>query len=783
MTTQTLYQKTLNEQMTPAEFLWHVRRDPQYNSIVTNTMSYEDTVNCLKSKGYIWDSKKEENSIKPFDLIGTIRSLNEGTIKKQKLKGGKGDKLTPDQVNYYEFKKGWKHELEHTDDIDKAKEIALDHLAEDPMYYTRLEMIEVKAKKKERSDLPIDISKKKADVKDAKNQMSPVEKKKVSSNVSDSGKQEKARSKNAGVKKMKGGSGEMKSIKEASSDLEKGEMEDELEKIKIKPRGTEQEKGKFQITSIADGSVKSINIPYEMYKTLVSKGQYTNITAIDDDAKKIVQQYEQDKKSGALDRDPEKERNIEKERRISSVASKLSKDGTYEIKSKTGDKISTVSLSDEEAEKRISNPEKYGLEYIKKSSSSMPMFSKEGDALPYFVHDSKTKELLKFDTEASAKELKAKDSSRYRVIPAQEIKKENVFKIETERGRESVRMDMQGINVNPKKYVAYFTTPEANARVSDPEKYGLVDIKRVTDSFFKRAPKEDRPEKTSTETAPYLVVNIKTGAIASTHQTGKEAKESAKSKNDSIGSENYKAVSNLEAKAKKYIQESSTAYEILEAYIRQKVRKYIAENIEGRYVGYAGPMVVKKKLEDYLKRYNPDWESDPSQEQRAVGSEYEDVIAKLVQELNGDVPGLGTKIYKKYSDKPLDGAKANQVQLPANISYDPTKLVSRGGRIAEDEIISKQEKEKKKDKDEAGMGIGDRTIVYKSTVEKDKTVPGPKKELLSKIQDFKDKMQKENPEVSKNELQQKLQTEFGTEIDSLYSKGAASPVVNYIINP
>lgn len=772
MTTQTLYQKTLNEQMTPAEFLWHVRRDPQYNSIVTNTMSYEDTVNCLKSKGYIWDSKKEENSIKPFDLIGTIRSLNEGTTKKQKLKGGKGDKLTPDQVNYYEFKKGWKHELEHTDDIDKAKEIALDHLAEDPMYYTRLEMIEVKAKKKERADLPIDISKKKADLKDAKNQMSPVEKKKESSNVSDSGKQEKARSKTAGVKKMKGGSGEMKSIKEASSDLEKGDIKVKTpEEINaIKSRFSEQKKGQFEITSIADGSVKNININYELYKTLVSKGQYTNITPIDDAAKDIVKRYEQDKKSGLLDIDLEKQKNIEKERKLVSVASKLSKDGTYEIKQKTGDKVSTVKLSDEEAEKRISNPEKYGLEYIKKSSSSMPMFSKEGDALPYFVHDSKTKELLKFDTEASAKELKAKDPSRYRVIPAQEIKKENVFKIETERGRESVRMDMQGININPKKYVAYFTTPEADARVSDPEKYGLVDIKRVTDSFFKRAPKEDRPEKTSTETAPYLVVNIKTGAIASTHQTGKEAKESAKSKNDSIGSENYKAVSNLEAKAKKYIQESSTAYEILEAYIRQKVRKYIAENIEGRYVGYAGPMVVKKKLEDYLKRYSPDWESDPSQEQRAVGSEYEDVIAKLVQELNGDVPGLGTKIYKKYSDKPLDGAKANQVQLPSNISYDPTKLVSRGGRIAEDEIISKQEKEKKKDKDEAGMGIGDRVGVLRDKVEKDNR--------LDTVKQFIDSVEEKNM-TKKHNIVKDNQGEY---IKKLYP-GNVDAVINILINP
>lgn len=38
--------------------------------------------------------------------------------------------------------KGLKVEMEHTDDIDKAKEIAMDHLAEDPNYYTKLRRIE-----------------------------------------------------------------------------------------------------------------------------------------------------------------------------------------------------------------------------------------------------------------------------------------------------------------------------------------------------------------------------------------------------------------------------------------------------------------------------------------------------------------------------------------------------------------------------------------------------------------------------------------------------------------
>jgi hypothetical protein len=38
--------------------------------------------------------------------------------------------------------KGLKVEMEHSDDITVAKEIAMDHLAEDPNYYTKLKRIE-----------------------------------------------------------------------------------------------------------------------------------------------------------------------------------------------------------------------------------------------------------------------------------------------------------------------------------------------------------------------------------------------------------------------------------------------------------------------------------------------------------------------------------------------------------------------------------------------------------------------------------------------------------------
>ena len=82
-------------------------------------------------------------------------------MSEEKLKGGRADNKTFEElVNKYKTKgkdikivekelknqlnKGIKVEMEHTDDRKKAKEIALDHLFEDPKYYDKLKKIEYK---------------------------------------------------------------------------------------------------------------------------------------------------------------------------------------------------------------------------------------------------------------------------------------------------------------------------------------------------------------------------------------------------------------------------------------------------------------------------------------------------------------------------------------------------------------------------------------------------------------------------------------------------------------
>lgn len=76
---------------------------------------------------------------------------------KNTIKGGKADKMTAKDIAdkfdvsvnkiKTQIKKGVKVEKEHTDDNEKAKEIAMDHVTEFPDYYDRLHKMEKEAEK------------------------------------------------------------------------------------------------------------------------------------------------------------------------------------------------------------------------------------------------------------------------------------------------------------------------------------------------------------------------------------------------------------------------------------------------------------------------------------------------------------------------------------------------------------------------------------------------------------------------------------------------------------
>ena len=64
-----------------------------------------------------------------------IRKFKEFT---HELNGGKGDKTSLNKLDAKELKVGKYVEMEHTSDKIVATEIAVDHLTEDPHYYSKL---------------------------------------------------------------------------------------------------------------------------------------------------------------------------------------------------------------------------------------------------------------------------------------------------------------------------------------------------------------------------------------------------------------------------------------------------------------------------------------------------------------------------------------------------------------------------------------------------------------------------------------------------------------------
>ena len=84
-------------------------------------------------------SFKEQNELKGG--VADKKSLLDLAKKHSKSKDSKKIIQTLDSLKK-ELEKGMKVELEHTKDKSKAKEIAMDHLSEDPKYYQKLNKIE-----------------------------------------------------------------------------------------------------------------------------------------------------------------------------------------------------------------------------------------------------------------------------------------------------------------------------------------------------------------------------------------------------------------------------------------------------------------------------------------------------------------------------------------------------------------------------------------------------------------------------------------------------------------
>lgn len=141
--------------------------------MINETLGSELKGSNIKSKtmDYVLSDVGKGNITNPSDAIMSTNMMTKDlgedkiskiTTKKEFLKGGLSDNKTlediakkHDKKGYYHIKdmvsflkkeltKGVKVEMEHTKDKSKAKEIAMDHLWENPKYYSKLKTIETK---------------------------------------------------------------------------------------------------------------------------------------------------------------------------------------------------------------------------------------------------------------------------------------------------------------------------------------------------------------------------------------------------------------------------------------------------------------------------------------------------------------------------------------------------------------------------------------------------------------------------------------------------------------
>lgn len=93
---------------------------------------------ALDSYGSSAEAEAARRQIAALGVPARVRPAKRELSFVQLLPGGKGDRLRPRDVNVRELVLGLLTEHEHTRSSKLALEIALDHLAEDRRYYTKL---------------------------------------------------------------------------------------------------------------------------------------------------------------------------------------------------------------------------------------------------------------------------------------------------------------------------------------------------------------------------------------------------------------------------------------------------------------------------------------------------------------------------------------------------------------------------------------------------------------------------------------------------------------------
>lgn len=132
----------------------------------------------------------------------------------------------------------------------------------------------------------------------------------------------------------------------------------------------------------------------------------------------------------------------------------------------------------------------------------------------------------------------------------------------------------------------------------------------------------------------------------------------------------------------------------LEAYIRKRIREAIKEAEVSQYWGYQGKDVKKKRLEEYLKRYDWGFQDSENPYIHSQGSAKHAIVSKLAHELQAmGVDAIA--IFNSYAPDGYQVSDINQLDYASDSPlgsqltqpYNPDSLTARGGRVAEDDNV------------------------------------------------------------------------------------------------
>lgn len=125
----------------------------------------------------------------------------------------------------------------------------------------------------------------------------------------------------------------------------------------------------------------------------------------------------------------------------------------------------------------------------------------------------------------------------------------------------------------------------------------------------------------------------------------------------------------------------------LEAYIRKRIKEALQEAGIDQYMGAQGPEVKKKRLEEYMKKYEWGFQDNKDPYVRYNGTEKHSIVNKLVHELGDE----GVAIFNSYAPKGYEIARPDDLNDMADSPlgsqmarpFEPNTLTMRGGRVAE----------------------------------------------------------------------------------------------------